>query len=188
MRENFNRYVITADPSQVLEPFDTVICEGAQGLLLDEDNTEYYPHLTPSHTGLFNVSRLLASARIEPASLDVLYVTRSYVTRHGGGRLDHECRKEGINPFMQDLTNLPNPWQGELRFAKHPDVSGFFAPLEMDLGNLPARLKNRLCARIGVTHLDETDGRILCCSRPRELEEFQKECENMGKEVLCFKI
>ena len=89
---------------------------------------------------------------------------------------------------MQDLTNLPNPWQGELRFAKHPDVSGFFAPLEMDLGNLPARLKNRLCARIGVTHLDETDGRILCCSRPRELEEFQKECENMGKEVLCFKI
>ena len=188
MRENFNRYVITAGPSQVLEPFDTVICEGAQGLLLDEDNTEYYPHLTPSHTGLFNVSRLLASARIEPVSLDVRYVTRSYVTRHGGGRLDHECRKEEINPFMQDLTNLPNPWQGELRFAKHPDVSGFFAPLEMDLGNLPAWLKKCLCARIEVTHLDETDGRILCCGRPRELEEFQKECKDMGKEVLCFKI
>lgn len=87
-----------------------IIFEGAQGLLLDE-NHKFFPHVTRSSTGLKNIVEL--SYDMELTSLEVVYVTRSYMTRHGNGPFPSE------DPSLrfEDLTNMPNPWQGNLRFG-----------------------------------------------------------------------
>ena len=97
--------------------YEEVIFEGEQGLMLDEDNIEYFPHLTPSHTGLYNPYHIIENLKLN-IPVEVCYVTRTYLTRHGAGRLDYECKKEDINPNIIDLTNIPNDFQGSLRFAK----------------------------------------------------------------------
>lgn len=100
-----------------IEYYDCVAFENGQGLLLDQNNTAHYPHLTPSNTGIKNSLKIIAEMRCKP-DIEVCYVTRTYLTRHGAGRLDGECDKQEINPDMQDLTNVPNPHQGTLRYAK----------------------------------------------------------------------
>jgi adenylosuccinate synthase len=89
-----------------------VIFEGAQGLQLDPDYG-VMPHVTPSHTGLKNVVPLAREMAID--ELEVTYVTRCYLTRHGAGPLPFECSKP--YPGIVDETNLPHTFQGELRFA-----------------------------------------------------------------------
>lgn len=101
----------------IIEDYNTVIFEGEQGLILDEDNLEYFPHLTPSHTGLYNPYYIIKNLGLN-VPIEVCYITRTYLTRHGAGRLDNECKKEDINPNIIDLTNVPNEFQGNLRFAK----------------------------------------------------------------------
>lgn len=88
-----------------------VVFEGAQGLLLDEQHY-FFPHVTHSRTGLPNVMALAGEAGI--VDLDVVYVARAYATRHGAGPFPHEVA--GLQ--YEDRTNLPNPWQGELRFGE----------------------------------------------------------------------
>ena len=87
-----------------------VIFEGAQGLMLDEDRIDQWPYVTRSRTGLTNVLYLARQLNIE--HLDVTYVTRSYLTRHGAGPLPGEAQWQ-----LLDETNLPNQFQGTLRFA-----------------------------------------------------------------------
>ena len=85
---------------------DEVIYEGAQGLLLDMDYG-YYPNVTPSHTGLFNLEEeTLRNA-------DVYLVTRTYTTRHGNGYIP----KYALSWNMTDKheTNVCNPFQGEFK-------------------------------------------------------------------------
>jgi len=87
------------------------IFEGAQGLLLSQDNVEYKPHLTHSYTGMRNVRILCQQAGI--TEVDPYYVSRTYLTRHGAGPLP------GEDPGMEfhDDTNVIHQWQGALRFA-----------------------------------------------------------------------
>lgn len=92
---------VTTEPS--LSDDTEIIYEGAQGLLLDMD-FGFYPHVTPSHTGLDN---LVDDALSES---DVYLVTRTYTTRHGNG---YEPRQ----PLSWDLsakheTNVKNEYQG----------------------------------------------------------------------------
>ncbi|MDB5032990.1 MAG: adenylosuccinate synthase [Chlorobi bacterium] len=89
---------------------DAVVFEGAQGLLLDEHH-RFYPHVTHSRTGLPNVAAIAGEIGI--AELDVTYVTRAYATRHGAGPFPTE------DPGMSfpDPTNVPNEFQGDLRFG-----------------------------------------------------------------------
>lgn len=167
MWENFNRYVILTDINRLLDGTDTVIFENAQGLLLDEDNQEYYPHLTPSHTGLYNIAAYLeGGGRLPDAEksgpyLEVHYVTRTYVTRHGAGRLDHECRPWDIPFYREDRTNRPNRWQESLRYARHPSLEEFLSPILSDVAVLPAFGPFPTEIILDITHLDETGGRLL---------------------------
>lgn len=87
------------------------VFEGAQGLLLDQDNKQFFPHVTRSRTGLHNVRVLCAQAGIK--DIDAYYVSRTYLTRHGAGPLP------GEDPSLcyADDTNKPNPYQGAIRFA-----------------------------------------------------------------------
>lgn len=87
------------------------IFEGAQGLLLSQDRTEFMPHLTHSYTGMRNIKILCEQAKIDKVT--PYYVSRTYFTRHGNGPLPGE----DANLNYADDTNQPNPWQGSLRFA-----------------------------------------------------------------------
>lgn len=178
MWENYKKYVVLSDWPPLSAQYDNIVFENAQGLMLDWDNEEYSPHLTASHTGLKNVAVLLREIGYTNVHAEVFYVTRAYVTRHGAGRLDHECAKENINPYMRDLTNVPNPWQGSLRYARHPAGNDFFRYIRHDLTHLP----RDFCPAVSllVTHLDETDGRILFADRERSLKNLVNYCQEQA--------
>lgn len=101
-----------ADPD-IIKDYEPIF-EGAQGLLLDQNNKAMFPHLTRSNTGLTNVAEICGEAGIK--RVDVTYMMRPYFTRHGAGPLPHEG---DISDFAEvvDPTNQPGPWQGNLRFA-----------------------------------------------------------------------
>lgn len=95
--------------------YSTLIFEGAQGLMLSEDY-KFFPHVTHSKTGISNVLDLLQDVKDTELDIEVIYITRSYLTRHGAGPLPHEI-KEKPYKSITDLTNIPNEFQGTLRFA-----------------------------------------------------------------------
>lgn len=99
----------------LLNYYDVIIFEGGQGLALDMDNMADFPHLTPSNTGCKKMIPFIIDTLGEDTPVELYYVTRSYLTRHGNGPmpdgyLDHSM-------IEQDMTNHPNPWQGTLRLA-----------------------------------------------------------------------
>lgn len=91
------------------------VFEGSQGLLLDQNNKEFFPHVTHANTGMTNVELLCAQAGI--TEKEIYYVSRTYLTRHGAGRLPGE----DSTMHFEDDTNLPNQFQGKLRFAPLDD-------------------------------------------------------------------
>ena len=120
--DNFMRaadYVVRNCPMvelhQIVSDYDTLIFEGGQGLLLDQANTGDFPHLTPSSVGSYNIHKTINN--LNAGSTDIFYVSRSYMTRHGVGPMDAECKKEDINSTIVDATNIRNDWQDELRFG-----------------------------------------------------------------------
>ena len=94
---------------------DTLIFEGAQGLLLDMDYG-YFPHVTRSNCGMKNISKILKTI---PGEHDIMvnYVTRAYTTRHGAGPLEDERPNMPEYFNIVDNTNIPNEFQGEVRFG-----------------------------------------------------------------------
>lgn len=115
--ETMAKYV---HPLGISECFDAdPIFEGAQGLLLDQNNKDFFPHVTRSNTGLKNVLALCGQMGVKPDEIEPYFVSRTYVTRHGAGPLP------GEDPRMSypDDTNLEHPYQGALRFAKIDPVS-----------------------------------------------------------------
>lgn len=98
-----------------LGPYEHLIFEGAQGLRLDED-APGFPHVTCSKTGLTNVVKLLNERRMRDM-VEVHYVTRPYITRHGAGPLAHEDLGGTIWLRERDKTNVHNQWQKSIRFG-----------------------------------------------------------------------
>lgn len=138
---------VTLTDEKILKQFDYVVFEGAQGLMLDQNNLDYFPHLTPSNTGIDNVLPYLEDGM----DIEVCYVTRPYLTRHGAGRLDGECTRKEIGAKI-DITNHENEWQGKLRYA----------PLNRK--ELLERITNdwdksypKTYMSIAMTHVDEMD-------------------------------
>ncbi|MFY0656324.1 MAG: adenylosuccinate synthetase [Neptunomonas phycophila] len=114
--------VYVADYTRLVS-FDHIVCEGAQGLLLDQEH-KWFPHVTRSNTGLTNVEEIykqINHENLDPV-IDVYYISRSYLTRHGNGPLPFECEGK-IYSSIVDNTNFTNHYQGALRFA----------PLNLDL-------------------------------------------------------
>lgn len=142
-----HKHIIFTDDS-CTEVYKYVIFEGAQGLLLDQNNTEYMPHLTPSNTGITNPMDIITSRYdLNNLDIEVCYVSRTYMTRHGAGRFDSECEKSLINPTMVDMTNVPNPYQDSLRYGT------------LDISELKARVlkdcKSDVKKTIAFTHCNE---------------------------------
>ena len=165
--KNGQYVTITQSVGELVNSYENIVFESGQGLLLDSEYLKFAPHLTTSRTGLANPVGLAKEMKIQLT--DVYYVTRSYVTRHGAGPLPCECDKIQLGKIGRDLTNVPNPWQGELRYAPHVSLSDFVEPVHADL-------KNHLCMNrsadpsvfpgdrpklhLFITHLNETNGKV----------------------------
>jgi len=129
----------------------TVIFEGAQGLLLDE-NHGFHPHTTWS-TCTTGPARSLLAEHLPDADVSTIGVVRTFAVRHGPG------------PFPTELSHLPsapdehnsfNRWQGTVRRGWFDAVLTRYA-IEAD-GAIDA---------LAVTHLDwvERLGRWTYCGR-----------------------
>ena len=113
-----NVHSVEVTTNDFLNDFDNIVFEAAQGLLLDQNNTEYFPHLTPSNTGIKNPQKIIENINWnDEINVETCYVSRTYLTRHGAGKFPGECDKSLINPFMFDKTNVPNPHQDTLRYG-----------------------------------------------------------------------
>ena len=99
----------------LLNCYDVIIFEGGQGLALDMDNIVDFPHLTPSNTGCKKMIPFILDTLGEDTTVELYYVTRSYLTRHGNGPMPNGYLDHSM--IEQDMTNHPNPWQGTLRLA-----------------------------------------------------------------------
>lgn len=130
-----------------------IVFEGAQGLLLDQTRG-HFPHVTRSNTGIKNACALATDAGIE--KIDVTYITRAYLTRHGAGPLNGELPHAPYDG-IEDKTNITNTYQGHLRFA-HLDLDVLTSSIKQDLSDAPNGLS--LTAGIAVTCLDQVDDTV----------------------------
>lgn len=150
-----------------LHACESVIFEGAQGLLLDENYLPFAPHLTTSRTGL-QQPLALCRALFPTADCRAVYVSRSYVTRHGAGPLPYEGQFDRRRYPVSDPTNLPNAWQGSLRFAPHGSRTAFFDPVAADKGGADVAVS------LFLTHLNETGGCVVTTGGALPLAEWTR--------------
>lgn len=141
--------------AELADTYPELVFEAGQGLALDENNLQDFPHLTPSSTtSLTSAKRIAALARRRET--EIIYVTRSYLTRHGAGPFPTECPKAEINPDMFDRTNFPNPHQETLRYGRF-DRSAVLKRVQTDRACTQQILPGVKTALL-VTHLNETNG------------------------------
>lgn len=152
MKQNTQMY---EDWRAMADDWPFILFEAGQGLALDENNLQDFPHLTPSSTtSLISAKRI--AALNGTTETEVVYVTRSYFTRHGAGPFPSECAKEAINPAMEDRTNVPNPHQHQLRYGLF-DEEALMARVNAD--HLAAKqVLPQLSTALVITHLNETGG------------------------------
>lgn len=94
-----------------VQDFETVVFEGAQGVLLDE-YYGFHPYttwstVTPQH------ALEMAYDMVDECCL--LGLTRTYMTRHGAGPLP--TYNKDLTAKMTDPGNPFNPWQGDMRYG-----------------------------------------------------------------------
>jgi adenylosuccinate synthase len=119
--KDFLKRVTVVDGDGVLaNRHKPVVFEGAQGLRLDEDSSDF-PYVTRSKTGLHNVIALARESGVI-YELNVHYVTRAYTTRHGAGPLHGEVSGHPYG-WQGPETNVDGEWQGRFRYAfLEPDL------------------------------------------------------------------
>ena len=147
-------------PHGLLKTTPHVVFEGAQGLLLDQDS-QWFPHVTRSHTGIRNALTLAREAGIE--EIDVTYISRAYCTRHGAGPLPHELMQKPYEA-IHDETNIPNEYQGSLRFA-HLDLDLLSSTIFDDLKH--GQDFPKLTFRLGLSCMDQVGSDIGFINRGR---------------------
>lgn len=144
-----NIHSVEMETNDFLNVFDNIIFEAAQGLLLDQNNTDYFPHLTPSNTGIKNPKKIIENTNwADDINIETCYVSRTYLTRHGAGKFPSECDKYLINPYMFDKTNIPNPHQDTLRYGML-DLKELYDRCEKDVGTFGDKKS------IAITHGNE---------------------------------
>ena len=168
---------ITWKEDGYLQFWDNVIFENGQGLLLDQNQTKYGDNTTPSNTGIKNPYYMIK--RIMPnANVEVCYVTRTYMTRHGAGDFESECNKAEINSLMEDRTNVPNQYQGSIRYG-WLNVNELVERIKADIRFTG---KSGYEVSLAVTHINEFENKdllnmselnvkYLSCKETREMME-----------------
>lgn len=109
----------------ILNRYDNIIFENGQGLMIGQQYTSEkdWEYCTPSNTGIkyaVEIIRSINSLNHEQKRVEICYVSRTYMTRHGQGNIPNLCQKQDINPEMNDQTNVFNVCQGHLRYGLLP--------------------------------------------------------------------
>ena len=103
----------------ILNDYNTVIFENGQGLLIGEQRLDAnWDFCTPSDTGVAIAFNIIENNHLFTDNVEVCYVSRTYLTRHGDGPLDNSCEVKDIGPAIYDFTNITNSNQGRLRYGK----------------------------------------------------------------------
>ena len=139
--------VKSMDIGKVFDEGDTVIFEGAQGALLDEE-WGFHPHTTWSNCTFENAIKILKQiSGTSGTKYTRLGVTRSYHTRHGVGPLP----SEGLELDIKDH-NVDGKWQGSFRLGHFDFVLARYARFIIE--GVDA---------IAVNHLDQVSGPQQVC-------------------------
>jgi len=146
----FKTVIFVEDPSIVFMDRRHAVFEGAQGLALDQFYGNF-PYVTRSNTGIRNVLEMKRECQNAFSIDEIIYVSRTYETRHGndpdftGGEL------EGAS----DKTNVKNEWQGEIRYRKLLfDNLADRIRIDLQANNLwNHRVSNRV--KLAITHTDQ---------------------------------
>lgn len=153
------QYCTIAD-YEIFDRYNGIVFEGAQGLLLDNDYKEFAPYLTTSKTGSVNPKRIMIKNGLENEDVEFCYVTRSYFTRHGAGTFPTECaRADVVADGGEDKTNHTNEFQGAFRYG-YFETERFREALDDDRLIQADHFHNAKFT-MAVTHLDETDGKLI---------------------------
>ena len=106
--------------SLIKTDYKQLVFENGQGLLLDQSLDKPGFRTTPSHTGMKNCYDIINQIMLRNINLinhiECCYVSRTYLTKHGQGEFKEE--NSSINQGFIDATNIPNEWQGHLRYGK----------------------------------------------------------------------
>ena len=152
----------------LLRRYPEILFENGQGLLLSQEMKYrgYGNHTTPSNTGIENPARIMQSAfggtdeifshAADELRVEAVYVTRSYMTRHGAGRFDTECPMNEINPDIRDLTNMPNDSQGTIRYGRL-NMRSFLRRVKRDFAVWNQITPVPAGCAVCMTHLNEYD-------------------------------
>ena len=144
----FYSHIVPIDFDTLYKMNYNLIFESAQGLGLDKDcGKEWH---TTSSTGLTNPYNMLKDK--EDFNAEVCYVSRAYLTRHGIGDLEEETNKSSINAEMEDKTNVPNEFQGSLRYG-YIDFAEREKRIVKDFSTV--YLDNRFFRTDAITHCNE---------------------------------
>jgi adenylosuccinate synthase len=99
---------------------------------------------------------LAIAEEIGLSRLDATYVTRAYASRHGP--LAHETDRR-LYPRIEDQTNLPNEYQGTLRFG-HIEPALLARTIADDLSDAASSPGLPIVPNLAVTCLDQVDAAI----------------------------
>ncbi len=152
LQESMARVTATAE----MPVAETIVFEGAQGVLLDEWHG-FHPFTTWSTVTPLHAWELAAEHGIDDVT--VLGLTRAYSTRHGAGPFPTWDRE--FTATLRDAGNPTNAWQGSLRAG----------PLDLVLLDYAARIC-RIDA-LAVTCLDQLPPRPRLCPRYADLSRLE---------------
>ena len=111
-------------------------------------DTEGDIFLTRSHTDLHNVVKILDDMDSK-VHMQVIGVTRAYLTRHGDGPIHNEVKNSPYAAF--EKTNPENKYQGKMRYGD------FYIPwYEEAIRKLQKSIKDRGEVATAITCLDHT--------------------------------
>lgn len=150
-----NKIILWHNPKKMLDTYGTIIFEGGQGLALDMDNMDNFPHLTPSNTGSKRMIPWIKDMYGENVPIEAAYVSRTYLTRHGNGPFPDACLD--TTHVEQDMTNQPNPWQGTLRLSgfNKGAIRQMTDRIKEDMTEFSRANMTNVCYSFALTHVNE---------------------------------
>jgi adenylosuccinate synthase len=150
--EKFQDFVKTENTAKLIteDLADSVVFEGAQGLGLDQRNGTI-PFITRSNTGLRNIYDIIHQTK---PNLEVVYVTRAYLTRHGLGPMENQVFNGKPYHGIEDQTNVYNQYQGHFRYG-YLDIDAMISRIYRDSEQSFRYGINRDNIKIGITCLDQ---------------------------------
>lgn len=134
-----------------LRQHDSLVFEGGQGLGLDKVQGTI-PHVTKSFTGMTNVVDICKEANIK--NVNIYYVTRAYLTRHGAGPMESELKKKPYKG-ISEMTNVTNEFQGKFRYG-NLNIRKIRDRIRTDLQGCVDDLD--VIVKLAVTCIDHVDG------------------------------